>query len=191
MKLKALTILLLFSSNLLLDYSPLSIKQLIEQAEIIGKCEIIAVEDKTFTVKFLDVIKGEKPKKLKINKFRNWTCASRAIDYKVGLTELIFLSKEIDGWEALGAGNEGEILMNKNAVYYMQYIPLAKPNDYFEIEQKKLRGIIFEYADVKDAINYYIENSNIINKLNKEERENFKSENIFLVSIARSRPYNK
>ncbi|HCQ12347.1 hypothetical protein, partial [Flavobacterium sp.] len=68
MKLKALTILLLFSSNLLLDYSPLSIKQLIEQAEIIGKCEIIAVEDKTFTVKFLDVIKGEKPKKLKINK---------------------------------------------------------------------------------------------------------------------------
>lgn len=191
MKLKALTILLLFSSNLLLDYSPLSIKQLIEQAEIIGKCEIIAVEDKTFTVKFLDVIKGEKPKKLKINKFRNWTCASRAIDYKVGLTELIFLSKEKDGWEALGAGNEGEILMNKNAVYYMQYIPLAKPNDYFEIEQKKLRGIIFEYADVKDAINYYIENSNIINKLNKEDRENFKSENMFLVSIARSRPYNK
>ena len=191
MKLKALTILLLFSSNLLLDYSPLSIKQLIEQAEIIGKCEIIAVEDKTFTVKFLDVIKGEKPKKLKINKFRNWTCASRAIDYKVGLTELIFLSKEKDGWEALGAGNEGEILMNKNAVYYMQYIPLAKPNDYFEIEQKKLRGIIFEYADVKDAINYYIENSNIINKLNKEERENFKSENMFLVSIARSRPFNK
>ncbi|HCQ12348.1 hypothetical protein, partial [Flavobacterium sp.] len=114
-----------------------------------------------------------------------------AIDYKVGLTELIFLSKEKDGWEALGAGNEGEILMNKNAVYYMQYIPLAKPNDYFEIEQKKLRGIIFEYADVKDAINYYIENSNIINKLNKEERENFKSENMFLVSIARSRPFNK
>jgi len=190
MKLKALTIFFLLSSNIILDYSPLSIKQLINQAEIIAKCEIISMDETTFTVKFIDVIKGQTAKKLKINKFKNWTCGSRAIDYKVGQTELIFLSKYKNHWIALGAGNEGEIFMQKDIVYYRQYIPLKKSDNHFEIEGKKFRGIIFEYKDVKEAINYYLQNSDSINKMSEEEKLNFKSENMFLVGIVKSYTYS-
>lgn len=180
MKLKIFLLAFFFSTSVKLDYTAYTIKELIDKAEIIGKCEIIKVDRKTFTIRFIDIIKGQPSKELTLPKFINWTCASRPIEYKVGQIELIFIYRDENKLRPMGAGNEGEIMMENNNIIYPKY-NRGKQND-----------LIFNYSEVKNAIIYYQKNNLILNKMNREEIKNFDSENKFLKNIiVPSFPYSR
>ncbi len=117
MKIRFVTILFLFFSSICqAKYSPLMLSQLIDDAKLIGNVEIIKIDEKQIIVKFSEFFKGSsKNKILKINKFENWTCATRWAAYKVGQKELIFVKySENKELVILGSGNEGEMPIHNN-----------------------------------------------------------------------------
>lgn len=184
MKLKIILLLpFLLFSNIKVDYTAYTIIELIEKAEIIGKCTILSVDKTTFTVEFEDVIKGKPAKQLQVVKFVNWTCASRELDYKAGQTLLLFLGKNKNKWEALGAGNEGEVFIQDGAVFYRGDIRVKKDSEMYALYGKKYFGLTFSYSDVKDGIMYYLANSGTLKKMTQEEIRNFKPGNLFLEGI--------
>ena len=150
------------------DYDALTASQLIEKSDLIAECKIIDVSDGYFEIILIDIIKGNSDQKhLTVVRFQNWTCASRWANYKIGQSELIFLKK--DGfhnfWHTLGAGNEGEMGICGDSLYYkeanLRLDSLSKPLSFCD-------GDIFGYSytllDVKTSIKKYLIDVLIIKK---------------------------
>ncbi len=102
------------------DYNAYGLHALIFKADLIVYGEIVNVGEADFTLKVEGAIEGEFDK-LKVKKFKNWTCAQRWTEYEVGQRALFFLG--ISGGKAyvLGAGNEGELPFATDSVY-LNYI---------------------------------------------------------------------
>jgi hypothetical protein len=109
------------------DYISLSFSALAQEAEVIALGKIVRVDESTYDLDIEQVIALERrlpwiPSRLKVLRFRNWTCAARWSEYKAGQRLLVFLAKdrECDCWAAIGAGNEGEMPVENRRVYTSQ-----------------------------------------------------------------------
>ncbi|MBP4139927.1 uL15 family ribosomal protein [Flavobacterium geliluteum] len=111
---------LIFTSICHAKYDPLLVSQLIDKSEIIGIGEIKSIENNNVLVIFSDLIKGKLTNRtLKIEKFENWTCASRWTNYKKGQKIMFFLSISKEGiYKILGSGNEGELPIVNEKIFY-------------------------------------------------------------------------
>jgi hypothetical protein len=98
------------------SYTPYQLPQMIFKAEQIVYGEIIAIDSLTYHLKVeksvLDPLDT-----IEVRRFRNWACAWRWADYKVGQRVFLFLDKYNGIYHALSAGNEGELPVYHDSVY--------------------------------------------------------------------------
>jgi len=142
------------------DYEPTPLPKLIIESDIILEGEIINQDSLTFTIKILNWIKGDSTSKnITIEKFEDWNCANRITKYKIGQKEIVFLlqHKKTKKWITMGAGNEGELLIQNDSITYEDIYRDSKSGcsklDYFEQE---VCGWRYHIKDFKSGIEFYI-----------------------------------
>jgi hypothetical protein len=79
---------------------------------------ITDVHDETFQLEVKETVVGSlaTSKQLSVRQFHDWPCAWRWGKYAVGERVLLFLEKDAEQWHIIGAGNEGEILVQETHV---------------------------------------------------------------------------
>ncbi len=112
---KTLLILLAFflSIKAEADYFPLRLYDMILNADKIcwGSIEKL---DSTFF--YVADNSSSKHQLIKVKRFKNWTCASRYANYKVGQKVILFLQNEKKHFSIMSAGGEGEIPIINDSV---------------------------------------------------------------------------
>jgi len=123
-KIQIVTIFLVmmgFRPDLHIDYLTMLLPDLIEQSELVLHGQIVRNAAQVFDLEVFQVAKGEyKRDYIRIAKFKNWSCAGRWTPYAVGQEMLVFLQKDLlnDQWTITGAGNEGEMPIENDLLYY-------------------------------------------------------------------------
>ncbi|WP_345049357.1 hypothetical protein [Hymenobacter glaciei] len=142
------------------DYEPTLLSELIETSDLIFYGEIVAIQKSTVTAKSVQRIKGVNPNsEVAIDKFENWTCATRFAPYKVGQKAFFFLKKRksANHYFALGAANEGEIPAFNQKVYYQnQYLSIDKNPRLFKVYGGAVRGYVYDKNQFIEALKYYM-----------------------------------
>jgi len=153
-------ILLLVGHRALADYDPTSLPQLIIESDLILVGEIVNQDSLTFTLRITDWIKGDSTSRdIKIQKFEDWTCANRITKYQIGQKEIIFLvqDKKTKKWITMGAGNEGELLIQNDSITYQDIYWDSKSScsklDYFG---QTVCGWRYSLEDFMTGIRFYI-----------------------------------
>ena len=78
--------------------------------------QIVAIDSTTFAFKINGSITGDTGIII-VEKFENWTCASRWTNYRSGQTAFLFLDTANGKLNVMGGGNEGELPIYKNSVH--------------------------------------------------------------------------
>lgn len=156
------------------DYEPLMLRDLIEGSTLIVHGSIEKTDKYTFSLRLTEVVKGDFPvdSALVCSKFKDWTCAQRFDKYEAGQQELFFLFKGYaPHYSALGGGNEGEMPVVGDSVYYKaQYLRIDKNPVAFKVYGGQISGYRFALADFKKAVKYYLENTAAINEKIKQDK---------------------
>lgn len=119
---RTLFILLLaifISSASYAKYEPKRLYELAVKADKIVYGEIVSVDSLTFCLDIEGSITWDNGF-LTVYKFRNWTCACRWTEYKVGQRVLLFLKYYKGKLRVMGSGNEGELPLVDSKVYISQ-----------------------------------------------------------------------
>ena len=134
-KMKKFTLLLsivLVGLSARADYAPLDISQMILQADKIIYGEIVSVGNQKLLIKIEGSVTGDEGE-LIINKFQNWTCAHRWVDYAKGQRSLFLLRKYENEYYIMSGGGEGELpLVNESLMvryYCLDYNTVGKENE--------------------------------------------------------------
>ena len=142
------------------DYEPTLLPELIDSSDLIFYGEIIAIQKGSVTAKAFELIKGINPKgEVVIDKFKNWTCASRFAPYRIGQKEFFFLKrkKSINRYFALGAANEGEIpVVNQKIYYQYQYLSIDSNPRLFKVYGGAVRGYVYDKSKFAEALKFYM-----------------------------------
>jgi len=178
---------LIFTSISYAKYDPLLVSQLIDKSQIIGIGEIKSIENGNVLVVFSDIIKGKLANRtLKVEQFRNWTCADRWTNYKKGQKIMFFLTISKEGtYKILGSGDEGELpIVNEKIFYKSLYGPFDKNSTKLVVYGADLYGYTFNVLDVKNGILEYIRNGLTYHKIAKQKNnEKQKIKNPFLKKL--------
>ncbi|RKD87769.1 hypothetical protein [Mangrovibacterium diazotrophicum] len=152
-------ILLIIGHRALADYDPTPLPQLIVKSDLILEGEIVSLDSLTFTLKITAWIKGDSiSREIKIQKFEDWTCANRITKYQIGQKEIVFLvqNRKTNEWITMGAGNEGELLIQNDSITYQDIYWDSKsgcsPLDYLG---QKICGWRYSLKEFKDAVLFY------------------------------------
>jgi hypothetical protein len=187
MKKATIILLLVFFNNICqAKYRPLILSELIDNAEFIGKGTIINVEKNNIIVQFSMFHKGNSKYKIfRIQKFKDWTCASRWAEYRIGQEEVFFFSRNQNRkMVILGAGNEGEMPIYKNNVIYKNTIPFDKTTKNYTIGKNEINGYSFSLDEFKSGIEAYLSNKNYYQNWNKKKSKMTKKlNNTFLEKL--------
>ena len=179
------------------EYIPIYLYGMIQGADLILHARIIEVLENEIELDIIEKIKGEySHQKIIIEKFENWSCASRWRTYKVGQEELIFLyeDKKTENWKIIGAGNEGEITIENKKLYYpspyfsSEYLLEEKQ---YTLKEGKLFAIEFDLKKAIQGIKDYLKNRKRIDKMFSDKSIlNFFPENKFYHVIINERIFN-
>lgn len=140
-------------------YEPLPLARLLDDSHLIGQGQIVQVKPDYILVQFSEFLKGNhKDKLLKIKRFEDWVCAERWTPYQVGQQELLFVritqNKEL---QLMGAGNEGEMPLEAQKLYYKSLEAYMDPRaKTYRLKGGKLNGYCFDLAEVKAGIRAYL-----------------------------------
>jgi len=144
------------------DYEPTLLADLIDSADLIMYGEITTAQGKFVTAEPLQILKGSPSVgSITIEKFENWTCASRFAAYKTGQREIFFLKKHKSSksLSPLGAANEGEMPVVNDKVYYkQQYLALDKSPKQFKVYGGIVNGYTYNKFTFLAAITSYLHN---------------------------------
>jgi hypothetical protein len=181
-------IFITIGQNAFADYVPTSLPHLIIKSDMILEGQIVSQDSLTFTLKITDWIKGDSiSKNITIEKFEDWTCANRITKYEIGQKEIVFLlqHKKTKKWLTMGAGNEGELLVQKDSITYQDIYWDSKSGcsklDYFGQE---ICGWRYALKDFKASIEFYISE---FPRLKNE----YKSENKIENRLKGNEPYKR
>lgn len=128
-------IMFVCSIGLKADYSPLRLYDMIISADKIVYGEIVSIGHEKFTLKVEKSFLGDEDE-IVINKFKNWTCAHRWVEYELGQKALFFLRENEDGLFIKSAGNEGEMPVFDDRVYVNMGILHYYPDTVYISEEK-------------------------------------------------------
>lgn len=140
------SLFLLFSWNPIteIDYRALSLYSMIDNADLIIQSEIISQNDTSITVKIIHNLKGnDQADNVQINKFRDWSCASRYASYKVGQQQ-IFILKQVKNnlYRVSSPGNEGELPIENDKIHYKSWLNRKSE---FKSAIGKVSGFAFDF----------------------------------------------
>ncbi|WP_426062154.1 hypothetical protein [Hymenobacter sp. B1770] len=148
-------------------YSPTTLAGLVDESDLIIHGVIVSVQEKSVTVKPLNVVKGARPEAIvTLDKFEDWTCASRFTSYKVGQQGFLFLKKRTTTgvYFSLGSGNEVEIPVLNQKVFYKNPNPnYVKGLQTFFVYGGTILGHVYNYNSFVDAIKFYMANRAAMN----------------------------
>lgn len=99
---------------------------------VIGK--IIDVQEKTYTFKITETLKGSLGSLITVEKFEEWTCDIRFAKHKVGQALFLFLQKGTGHWKIID-GSNGEIPIVNQQIKLMNptVYTIANPNPTFSL----------------------------------------------------------
>ena len=170
------------------DYEPTPLPQLIIESDMILEGQIISQDSLTFTLQIINWIKGDSiSENITIEKFEDWTCANRVTKYEIGQKEIVFLlqHKKTKKWISMGAGNEGELLIQNDSITYEDIYWDSKSGcsklDYFGQE---VCGWRYQLKDFKAGIEFYISEF-------PELKSEYKSENKIENRLKGNEPYKR
>ncbi|MGD9605789.1 MAG: hypothetical protein AB7V00_06565 [Bacilli bacterium] len=174
MRFRVIIIILLFwVQKSFADYDPTPLPQLIIDSDLILQGKIVRIDSLTFTLLIKEYIKGEYDlHAIQIRKFEDWTCANRLPKYEIGQEEIVFLkaNNQLKEWIILGAGNEGELLIQNDSIVYEDIYWDSKSGcskiEYFGYE---ICGWKYSLSDFLGAIYQYLKNFELIEQQYKIE----------------------
>ncbi|MBJ6109339.1 hypothetical protein JAO73_09965 [Hymenobacter sp. BT523] len=144
------------------DYEPTLLAELVDKADLIMYGELTTLHSTTVLAKPLRVLKGNFAiGSITIEKFKNWTCASRYAVYQPGQRAVFFLksSGAHNRFLVLGAANEGEMPVVNNKVYYsQQYLPIDKSPRSFKVPGGVVNGYVYDIGVFQQAVGFYLGN---------------------------------
>lgn len=168
------------------DYEAFKLTDMYEKSDVIVRAKIIGINDHSINCKVIKTFKGADYATIDIEKFKDWTCAQRYEKYAPGQEAIFFLKKsnKTNKFYVLSAGNEGELPIIDNIVYY-QADSYGLGNEI--IKQSVLKDTIhwqgraFEYKNVDSVLsNYDNINFSIESKIDDSTIWSFKTQNTFL-----------
>jgi hypothetical protein len=145
------------------DYEPTFLPELVIQADLIIYGEITTVYPNYVAVKTIQTIKGQfrsADERVFITKFKSWTCAQRFASYKAHQQLVFFLKQQNNGkYAIIGAGDEGEIPVIANKVYYKQlYSRLDKSPMLFDVYDGKIYGYSYDKEAFISVVYFAMQN---------------------------------
>ncbi|MCI5055214.1 MAG: hypothetical protein MRY83_03845, partial [Flavobacteriales bacterium] len=93
-------------------YAAYSIEHMVLTCDTFLIGQIVTHDAETFTIA-LDDSSGH----VRIQKFKNWTCAHRYAEYEIGQKALFFLEKRDRKFYVMSGGNEGELPIVGDSLY--------------------------------------------------------------------------
>ncbi|HEY1030485.1 MAG TPA: hypothetical protein VGD89_01850 [Flavipsychrobacter sp.] len=157
--LSLLVVLLAIAYNASADYRHMQLHEALDKADhiVIGKITLVGESYFQFAVD--TVLKGNIRHSIKVKKFKNWTCASRYSDYKKGQEEILLLARNESGeYYPIGGGNEGEIPISQDSVYYGNNNWSLYESREYKVGDIDINGIACGKKQFIEAITYYIAN---------------------------------
>jgi hypothetical protein len=153
------------------ELTPTSVSEMAEKAELIFHGKITKVLNKKMEVSIIQNIKGEcKEKKITVEKFMDWMCASRYKAYKVGQQELFFLqtNRKNNTWKIMGGGDEGEIPIINNTLYFKSAFSACCQLTGVGVHKlnhgEKMYGYAFDLKEAAKGISLYLQQEKEIKK---------------------------
>jgi hypothetical protein len=140
------------------DYSPLFTTEMIGRADVIalGTVEEVGTED--FALHVEQMLHGADAGPLRVRSFRDWTCASRWAPYRVGQRLILFLTAGTASdprWAILGAGDEGEMLVEGDTVHHQLWPDRRQRARTHHVTGGRFHGVTAPLPDVVDALAAY------------------------------------
>lgn len=190
-KILVLIIFIFSSYSTRADLDPTSVSEMIEKSDLIFHGKITKILDEVIEVTIIKNVKGKfLKKKIKIKKFQNWLCGFRYQPYEIGQQELFFLqkNKKKNFWQIMGGGDEGEIPIINNVLYFKSaFYYCSQPNAIGILKLKngeKLQGVPFDLKEAKKGISLYLQKEKEIKaKFQDASILDFYPKNKFLLAI--------
>jgi hypothetical protein len=104
------------------------------KADLIVMGRIIDIQEKTYTFKITETMKGSSGINITVEKFLEWTCDIRFAKHKVGQELFLFLQKNAGNWMIIDGGN-GEIPIINQQIKLMNptVYTAANPNPTYSL----------------------------------------------------------
>jgi hypothetical protein len=172
---KYLILIAIFSLSLkpaFSEYVRTFLPSLIENSKIIVHGRIIFVGKETFKIVALKTIKSKtKCDTLVIQKFKDWSSASRYSTYEIGQEAIFFIESRKGKFHVMGKGNEGELVVRSDTAYYSQdysnfelvYGKIFQTKRIRFLSERNYMFYVFKLQTVIDGIELYRENIKLIN----------------------------
>ncbi len=166
-------LLSIFSNSAKAKYRPVELYEMIIKAEKIVYGTISELDSTSLTLKIDGSLTNDSGI-LKVERFEDWTCASRWTQYKVGQRVFMFLSTWKGKLITMSAGNEGELpIVDKSVFIHGFTIPIPPPpptkgvelsNDflYFNVGHHDVYGD--KYYGIECELKEFIRNVSFIRK---------------------------
>ena len=139
-------------------YNPPSIEYLAGNADVIALGEIVELNRKTFVLRVDRLIIGDSQiTHLKINRFKDWTCAHRWKPYRKGQREIVFVKRSdqtINGepiYKLMSAGDEAEWEVRGTLVYSLGF----RMPDTEKVGESEHPGQILDLENLIHALTHY------------------------------------
>ena len=172
-----LTIILL-KYNAYSVYVKTFLPSLIEKSKIIVHGKIVSVDRETFKIVTIKKIKSiSKADTLTIQKFKDWTSASRYSKYEIGQEAIYFIELKKGKLKIIGDGNEGELFVKSDSAYFDNdgetvYCGIKFPTKRVNFLLKHNMYTIINLGIVIQGIQQYLENLKLIdNQIKKDYRD--------------------
>ncbi len=169
-----ITVILNFNSAFS-SYIATYLPTLIETSNVIVYGKIISVNTSSFKIQVIEKIKALATNQdtLVVEKFNNWACASRYLNYEIGQEAIYFLKRSKDKkLRVIGAGNEGEIFSKLDTAYVRDYEQTQFKSQHYSFLSKYEKFIAIRLKEVIQGIKTYLQNKEAIAKELEAERDN-------------------
>ena len=139
-------------------YSALFTTEMIGRADaiVLGTIENVSAED--FELRVEQRLHGSDAGRVRVRSFRDWMCASRWAPYRVGQRLILFLAAGTASdprWAILGAGDEGEMLVEGDTVYHQLWPDRRQRARMHQVAGGRFHGVTAPLPDVVDALASY------------------------------------
>ena len=139
--------LLLFAVSAPSDaaYMFTNLQRLAARADIIAIGSVAEVHQDTFRFQVHEVLRGPvavEPQELVVIRFRNWPCATRWAPYAEAQRLILFLQEHSSAdrsiWQIIGAGGEGEVVVESGTAYVHQ--AEGQEDHHFDLAEGRFHG---------------------------------------------------
>ncbi len=155
---------ILSSTSTSAELEPTTVSEMIEKSDLIFHGKITKIIDDNIEVTIIKTVKGKFfKKKIKIKQFQNWLCGFRYQPYEVGQQELFFIQRDSKEniWKIMGGGDEGEIPIINNVLYFksaFSYCSQPTGNGILKLKNgEKIYGFTFDLKEAKKGISLYLQ----------------------------------